>query len=238
MKSQYIRKTLGTSVLAVAAIAAGLAVSAAAPANTITLYSSGPDTTLGFDHTFDGLTISAWTYDNSANFKDASYTQGTLFQRNTDGAYDDPDEYGLGVGEATRTGEIDTNEFLKLDFGNAILPHGFFSGLLQFRIGSLQTDEEVGFWIGDPEHNDSGAGYYGSLTGTSDSNAMGTFAIPGSAFLRGDDVNNGFNNLYIVGLTDDVLLQSVRSVPEPGVLAVFGFGLLIFATLLRRRHSR
>ncbi|HET6725764.1 MAG TPA: PEP-CTERM sorting domain-containing protein [Gammaproteobacteria bacterium] len=238
MKTQDIKKAFRSSVLAVAAIAAGLAVSAAASAGTTTLYGSGGDTTLGFEHTFDGLTISAWTYDNSVDFKNATYDQATLFQRNTGGHYSDPDEWGIGVGETTRNGEIDPDEFLKLDFGTAVLPSNYFSGMLQFTIGSLQTNEQVGFWIGDPEHNDGSAGFYGSLTGTSDSNAMATFDIPGSAFLRGDGANNGFNNLYIVGLTDDVLLQSITSVPEPGVLAIFGFGLLVFAGMLRRRHSR
>ena len=218
-----------------AALLAGLAFTGIASATQIDFFNpAGADVNFGHQSTFDDLRVRAFRY--RAPFAQTdNYRERDLFQYNGDGRFAGrPDRYGVGVSvDANQRNVLGVNEFLAIDFARYARNNaGFFENNLLFTIGSLDTNDVVDFFIGQPNHESSIL--FGSLSGDANGLGFGTFQIAGSEFMR---PNGGFSNLYLVGNTGGVVLQSVRDLPEPSLLAMFAFGLLGLGYVARKRRN-
>jgi len=143
---------------------------------------------------------------------------------------------GFGV-RGQENDEVDSTEFIRLEFSKTIgLSHIFFADLFSGETHGGRTYNEAGAYQTD-----------GGLIVEFDANQLaGTFGTPGngeaalildktipvnSLTLRGAG-ELGYDDFAVLGFTDPV-----HDVPEPGILALFGTGLIGLGVVGWRRRK-
>lgn len=214
-------------VAAVAVLCAALLVSSPLMADTSYDFSS-PAGILGTSQVYNGtnggsITAYGWGCFTSLSGVDASstpnascFSESYVAPIDLYGKTDGVGETGLGfANDPLGDNEVSQSDYIQFDLTNA----GGTSGNWTF--GSVQSGEEVYYCFGT---SDSISGDCGSYTGTG-SSALVTIPLDWS----------GYNNLYVIGAQNDILVSSATAVPEPGSLALFGTGLLGLVGVIRRK---
>lgn len=196
---------------------------------TLTGSPAAPGYSLGTTHTTftqSGESLTLWSYTSSGCTGGASWCAGTgdLYARN-EGA---PDEQGLGL----------TND--QYPYNEISYPNGIYVNLTQT---GPATDVMIGSVQGTSTSGETWA-IWGSNNGSSWTE-LGQGMGGGTVNFNNASLLAGYDQLIIAdpSLTpyvnsNDILLASITTVPEPGTLALFAAGLLGCALFLRRRSRQ
>jgi hypothetical protein len=131
----------------------------------------------------------------------------------------DPTENGLGIWKDPQNDhEISNDDFIDFDLSGVTATTGNWS------FGSVQVGEQVEYCFGNSNT---------ALNTSNCSTYTGSGTDPVTLSLNW----TGFKDISVIAPTNDILVGSVTTTPEPGTLVLCGTGLLSMAGFLRRKLS-